>query len=1027
MLTNGLTLHRRGARRSCTAREVANFEANLNFLHADDGAVVQYFGMNRKQLSAYANESLNDHPLPAHSSRLLHAWQEKITRLDTAPIPAQGPLDITGNFYWIGYRFFLCFVDEFKSDERYVSAMPYINEQATFACLQRYVSHRVIHLCEPSLIHRLNTHIAEGAAVRLAEFNQQLKTLRLTSFFERYPVLASLIFGLLTDTVNYVYAIIFHFAADIEQLAQRFPLSSSIIDAIELGLGDPHARGETVCRVGVGTVSLIYKPRASREALFFNELLADLRNKTGAACFAVYAPVIVSRECHSWIERIDNLPCEGEAGVTLFYKKMGAQIAIIHALNGIDFHYENIIACADSPVMIDLECLFTASVSDLLIDLPEDGALFSAFRLTRQSVFSSGFVPFAQGSGNDRSGLTRQQRFVSSGKSVVFADGFYHLRTVDFEHQPAQKHLPLLAGERKGVESYQAAFFEGFDCAYDALITHRQSVGEALEQAGGQLCTRVLIKNTQRYAQFIGLSRHPRFMQNMLDREVLLATLWNDVKPVYLAKGIPRHEIHDLQRLSIPCFTMPLDSSDLISAHGETVRMGQVATPLKTCLEKLARLSQPDKVLQRTVLKACLFPLSNAAQFLDLKHAPMQTEGPLRTQWVDAIERIAARIESLAITASAADIRWLSFPVHASTQRRYIAPMGHDLYAGLAGIGLFYLGLFKVTANPRHLACADHVMRSLDEHFGFFKNDLGVSVYHGLGSYIYLLINHRLIVGGQQHDEKIESLLDRLMELPVDDYAFDFLGGCCGAVTLLANIHALYPRDELVTTLRRMMKYITQEVIMDEDLVCRRPDQSAILTGLSHGLSGVIVAVCKAYTVTRDAALVPLASRLMEAENRCTHEGFWLDLRNKHSATYLSKWCHGDGGILIARRLLLSAMGETLEAAVRQAAQDDIAKCESNLWRNGTGCGFSLCHGDFGNLIALYDLYRESGNHEGIDWVERAFDQLAQVFFEGAFLDNDQYPDMGLLTGISGVGYALLYRMDPTIPNVLLLDLAVCS
>jgi len=33
-------------------------------------------------------------------------------------------------------------------------------------------------------------------------------------------------------------------------------------------------------------------------------------------------------------------------------------------------------------------------------------------------------------------------------------------------------------------------------------------------------------------------------------------------------------------------------------------------------------------------------------------------------------------------------------------------------------------------------------------------------------------------------------------------------------------------------------------------------------------------------------------------------------------------------------------------------------------------------------------------------------------------------PDVSLLTGITGVGYALLYEMDPTIPNILTLDFA---
>jgi lantibiotic modifying enzyme len=187
----------------------------------------------------------------------------------------------------------------------------------------------------------------------------------------------------------------------------------------------------------------------------------------------------------------------------------------------------------------------------------------------------------------------------------------------------------------------------------------------------------------------------------------------------------------------------------------------------------------------------------------------------------------------------------------------------------------------------------------------------------------------------------------------------------------------------------------------------------------------VIHALCKAYDVTYDKSLVPLAIEVFESENRLTRDGFWLDLRDKENPGHLTKWCHGDGGILIARRQLLKSMGDVLETSTRQKVDEDISRCESNLWRHGLGSGYSLCHGDFGNLICLYDWYRDSGNHEGVTRVEKAFEQVAHNFFEGNFLSSDQVPDISLLTGISGVGYALLYSVDPTIPNILSLDFSV--
>lgn len=1016
MLVNALKLSQRGQYRFSSDGDIALFENNLARLHADDQALLDHFGLDRQQLASYANTPGNQQRLPDDGETVLTVLKEKLVRLDRLRIDTEKATSGKDNFYWFGYRFFLYFIDTFKADERYAGASLHIDEPALLASLEHYVLARVGRTAEQSLVHYLNTRIADGDDIDLSGFSEQLRTLPLLKFFESYPVLATLLLDLLEDSLNYLYAVILDFAADIEALKTEFSITSRKIDAIEFGLGDPHGRGETVCQVKVCATSLVYKPRASREALFFNQLLGRLHEWTGADCFAIHAPNILSRERHSWIEKVENTPCDSAADVALFYKRMGAQIAVIHALNGIDFHYENIIAKGSSPVMIDLECLFTASTSDLLLELPVDCALSNTFKLIQQSVCSSGFVPFSQKSNNDQSGLTRQELFISTRYSLVFEEGFYHLRKVEFEHLLVQKHLPLLQGERKGHETYKAELAHGFEYAYGVLMTHRHAMMKMLEQSAGELSTRVLLKNSQRYADFIGLSRHPRFMKNMLDRELLLATLWKDLKEPYRDMGIPRYEIADLQRSSIPCFTMPLSANSLKSAQGETIEMTQVQPPIKSCLQKIANLSTDDRALQLTLLEMCLYPEPNGQPSAKKTH-PVDR--------LDAILRISARLEALAIKGTATDVSWLAFHTHPTTHRKYPSPMDHGLYSGIAGIGLFYLSLFKVSGKPHLLSFLDQVQDSLEQHFGFFRADLTVSAYHGLGSYIYLLINRRQITGDPKYDENIASLLTRLIEVPPEHYDFDFLGGCCGAVTLLANIHALSTQADVLPTIRRMVDYIKDQVLVEDGQLLRRDDRSVMLTGLSHGLSGVIHALCKAYDVTGDGTLVPLAIQVLEAENRLSRDGFWLDLRDLGPVDHASKWCHGDGGILIARQQLMKSMGDALDEATRQTVLEDIQRCENNLWQHGLGDGYNLCHGDFGNLICLYDLYRHANNPEGISRVREALGEVAQQFFEGPFLDSDRVPDVSLLTGIAGAGYALLYEIDPTIPNILSLDFAV--
>jgi lantibiotic modifying enzyme len=94
------------------------------------------------------------------------------------------------------------------------------------------------------------------------------------------------------------------------------------------------------------------------------------------------------------------------------------------------------------------------------------------------------------------------------------------------------------------------------------------------------------------------------------------------------------------------------------------------------------------------------------------------------------------------------------------------------------------------------------------------------------------------------------------------------------------------------------------------------------------------------------------------------------------------------------------------------------------LWEQGLGSGYSLCHGDFGNLMCLLKLYRDTSNEQGIAKVNRALSQVAHNFFKENFLDEHTIPDLGLMLGITGVGQALLQAVDAGLPDVLSLDFA---
>lgn len=1021
MLADVLTFQEREITGAGASIDVALLHKTIAQLHKNDIALLHYFGLDRQQLIQRVES--NNRPVEReHESSVIVSLKREIDIIESLLLGEH--VEDVGQecFYCFYYVFYEYFKKCFEEERRFIEVCNLTNVDSLLASVKSYVIAGVKRLSEKSLVHALNTQISENADLDLQTFNQRLKTGITGAVLKSYPVLTRLLIEQINSTVAYLYKVVFHFANDADLLQRTFSLAGKRIDAINLGLGDPHSDGETVCSVQVGSQSLVYKPRSNHEALFYNALLKRLHELTGDDSFAIYAPITVAREGRCWIEKIENLACAAETDLSLFYRRMGAQIAVVHALNGIDFHYENIIACGNSPVMIDLECLFTAAMVDLKINLPHTRALFKTLKRNSQSVFSSGFVAYSPDADNDTGGLTRQKTFISKKKQLIREQSFYRLKTVKVDKVPVIRHLPVFKGEPRSVDEYQHVFFQGFEEAYDHVVNHIDAVQELITLHVSKLKTRVLIKNTQRYADFIELSLHPRFMQCMIQREVLLATLWAELNEALTGHQLPRYELNDLQKANIPCFTMSIGSSRIVGAAGVELTQLAIETPFDSCRRKLRSLSPSDKTFQKYILRECLFPVSNDALPLNRKHRCDGAPGLSSPQYLDAAMSIAGVIERLRIKGEEGDVGWMFLNTHPRTRRKYISAMGNSLYNGMGGLAIFYMSLFKVSGQEHYKEKADEILRSMAKSHGHFDSDMTVSSYFGLASYVYVLVNYQRVTGQQSHQQTIDGLLLKLAECPRPDDEYDFLNGWCGTVTMLANLYLLEKRAMLLPLIKTFTEAIKSRLRYEDGSFVLGDTRVPLLTGFSHGMSGILHALAKVYEVTRDSSLVTLITQLLEAENRLTVQGFWLDLRDCSRQSYMNKWCHGDAGILISRLQLSRALANALSHDVRTAVEADIKTCENNLWGHGLGSGYSLCHGDFGNLVCLLDLYRRDTNDQGVARVLQAFSEAVHNFFNEDFIGKDSIPDLGMMLGIAGVGQALLHALDAELPNVLSLE-----
>ena len=140
-------------------------------------------------------------------------------------------------------------------------------------------------------------------------------------------------------------------AADLPAIRRELIKTPAGADIVEIksGVSDPHNGGRCVNIVTFADdTHVVYKPKDLRLDVALSELVERL-NGAGAPV-ALKTARALSRDGYGWTEFIAHTGCADAAGVTRFFRRAGAFLALLHVFAATDMHQENMIACADHPV-----------------------------------------------------------------------------------------------------------------------------------------------------------------------------------------------------------------------------------------------------------------------------------------------------------------------------------------------------------------------------------------------------------------------------------------------------------------------------------------------------------------------------------------------------------------------------------------------------------------------------------------------------------------------------------------------------
>ncbi|GFN31660.1 type 2 lanthipeptide synthetase LanM family protein [Paenibacillus xylaniclasticus] len=834
----------------------------------------------------------------------------------------------------------------------------------------------------------------------------------------KFPVLARMMSEHLARSLRNGLELFGRLEEDYAQLQETFLGGMpAVLQRVEMSAGDSHQDGRTVTLLHFDNgTTIVYKPRSLQTDMAFTQWLNWLE-RNGLEDGPIAARTI-DRGHYGWQQYVEHQPCANEEQVTRYYYRMGVLSGIFHLFQSTDMHYENIVASGEMPYVIDMETIVSNTVFKTGV-VP-----FPSSELQR-TVLTSGLYPtgilFNTRFDFDISGIAGkpdQKSTNMTGWKLQNEEGStprYEQVSFVTSHQ---QHLVRLNGEIINPVQYISDITRGFEAVYRIFLDKQEQLLDVVSTLFACARCRALLRPTFLYGRFLTASIHPDNLGDGLKREYLLEMLWNITKTEPTFEHIVWSEIQDLLNNDIPYFTFGIDGTSITDSRGTEIQDVFQQSSLDIIRRQIDRLGEEDLALQLRLISSSLH--YNAVREMDaaaveaLPGYKNATEEPLLDPMLEA-----RRIADYLIEQSIVDDEFVSWiGVRNQDEKCVWQALDYSMYSGIMGITVFMGQMYDQTKEPKYRDIAVKSFRYVMSVFERIKGEMSPSVFNGLGTVVYAGIYLNELFEFPEARRFAMELLDSIRIAPQSgneimqgngyketEPIVDFLDGYAGIVTLCTNIWEVT---------REQAAYDTA-VLYGQYLLDRLKSVPVTWTGFAHGSSGIIYALDKLELCGWQEGR-ELRAKLIEFEALNfdeTHRN-WCDLREHVTSPYSTYyWCHGAPGVLLGRTL---AQDADLTPDQLQAVLDAVMNATNSLPR------LSLCHGLFGNINILLDISTAEWGREYKSVIEQYIAQSLKRTDIRTILEGMQLRSLlGLMLGITGVGWTLLRLHNRSIPSLLTL------
>ncbi|MFJ5881266.1 type 2 lanthipeptide synthetase LanM family protein [Kitasatospora cineracea] len=895
-------------------------------------------------------------------------------------------------------------------------------------CFVRQLGTALVGLARRTLVLELNVGRVRGRLTgatpeaRFADFVRQASSRTgLGALCAEYPVLARLLAQRCEQSARAWGELLARYAADRADLVATVfaGVDPGPLTEVLAGAGDSHQQGRSVALLRFGSgARLVYKPRPLAVHRHFNELaewygarLPGLGPRTLA---------LLDRPGYGWVEHVSPAPCESRAQVRRFYRRLGALLALVHAVGGTDLHAQNLIACADHPVPVDLETLFQPALARPATDDPALAALEESVQRTALLpallTGDHGALDVSALGGDPGSALPDEV----PGWAAPGTDEMRLVRTAGVF--PGADNRPRFGGATVDPAAHGEELISGFRQGHEAITAGRAELlgpDGLLARFAGDV-TRVVLRSTRWYATLLDESTHPDVLRDALDRDRLLDVLRQESAGDAVLGPLAAAELACLWEGDVPLVSL--------RPGGDALTVGPVTVPgllrepgLARAGRRLAGYGRADRLDQEWMIRATL--AVRQAQRPGLVPPPAGTAAAVAPDPERLLAAAGGIADQLLVAAqeNGRRVNWLGLEL-LDGRAWAVLPQGAGLPHGYCGTALFLAQLAALTGTERY---ADTARRALVPVPGLLASLAGrpgaLSTvgpgYAGLGGIAYALARLAVLLDDPALLDQAATAVDltaaALAAEPSggDPSVLDGEAGCLAAM-LAVRESAAVPGTASPGE-RRLADQAAANARRCADRLAGASVDHLPDGGFDTGTAGIGWALLR-YGGTGGARYT--AAGLAALGAAVAGRGDAGPDRARSGARGGPGWC----GELTGTAL---ALADTPGGPARlDAAGPATALLARALAAGPVEGDHSLCHGESGAL-ELLSAAVAAGHADPGALTERAGRLLAALEQFGPRCGTPEaVSSPGLLTGLAGIGHGLLRLGFPeSVPSALLL------